>query len=49
MTGFRFTLLMLISIGCAALETRAEPPRLILQITVDQLRGDLIRRHLDQS
>ncbi len=48
MTRFRLALLVLISIGSAAAETRAEPPRLILQITVDQLRGDLIRRHLDQ-
>jgi predicted AlkP superfamily pyrophosphatase or phosphodiesterase len=27
---------------------RAESPRLILQVTVDQLRGDLLRRHADQ-
>ena len=43
-----FGLLILISIGSAATKARAEPPRLILQITVDQLRGDLIRRHRSQ-
>jgi len=30
------------------LENSAEPPRLILQITVDQFRGDLVFRYLDR-
>ena len=41
-------LLMLTSVGCTATESRSEPPRLVLQITVDQLRGDLLRRHAGQ-
>jgi len=48
MTEFSLALWVLLSTGSAAAETRTEPPRLILQVTVDQLRGDLIRRHLDQ-
>ena len=48
MNGSRLALLALVSIGCVASEVRAEPPRLILQITVDQLRGDLLRRHQSQ-
>lgn len=34
--------------GCTSSERRREPPRLVLQITVDQLRGDLLRRHARQ-
>ena len=41
-------LLVLLAIGMLAAEARAEAPRLILQITVDQLRGDLLRRHEGQ-
>lgn len=45
---FPVLLLVLLVIGMSAVEARAEAPRLILQITVDQLRGDLLRRHEDQ-
>jgi len=41
-------LLALTCVGCTVTESRREPPRLVLQITVDQLRGDLLRRHADQ-
>ena len=41
-------LLVLAVIGFARPSAGAEPPRLVLQITVDQLRGDLVPRYLDR-
>jgi len=38
-------MLALIATSVVAQETRPQPPRLILQITVDQLRGDLVERY----
>jgi len=47
MNKFRYvTGAMLLVMWAAAYS--AQPPRLVLQITVDQLRGDLPARHMDQ-
>ncbi len=42
------TLLVLVVIAFVPPSESAEPPRLVLQITVDQLRGDLVPRYLDR-
>ena len=46
---FAFTILM-VATGCAPTQQEQvmKPPRLVLQITVDQLRGDLPTRFLDR-
>ena len=41
-------LFALVAAGMPATPASAEPPRLVLQITVDQLRGDLVTRYLDR-
>lgn len=41
-------LFCIFSVATAYAEESAEPPKLVLQITVDQLRGDLVGRELDR-
>ena len=48
MNRFCLVLSIFLALVCGSTESLAKPPRLILQVTVDQLRGDLIYRHLDQ-
>jgi len=38
----------LVAIATLAVAHAAEPPRLVLQITVDQLRGDMLQRYRDR-
>jgi predicted AlkP superfamily pyrophosphatase or phosphodiesterase len=42
------TVFLLMTFGCWATAQAAEPPRLVLQITVDQLRADLPTRYYDR-
>ncbi len=45
----RIAIVLMLSLGAfPTLSSAQDKPRLILQITVDQLRGDLPMRHLDQ-
>ena len=48
MNRFCLVLSIFLALVCGSTESLAKPPRLILQVTVDQLRGDLIYRHMDQ-
>jgi len=45
---FRATILLASALAALALHAHAETPRLVLQITVDQLRGDFIPRYEDR-